>query len=49
MLDGVIQPIRNVKIVPNLRQNFLHLRSFDEKGYKFSSKGGVIRVFKSDM
>lgn len=46
MFDGVIRTIEETRYVHVLRRNLLSFSSFDKKAYEFSSKGGVLRVFK---
>ena len=44
--DGIFRTLSNVWHVPNLKKNLISLGTLDSNGYKFSAKGGVLRVTK---
>ena len=46
MFNGVIRTFENVKYVPDLRRNLISLSTLEKKGYEFTGKDGILRVFK---
>ena len=46
MFDGVVRVLSNVRHVPILRKNLISLGVFDNLGYSYSSKGGIIKITK---
>ena len=46
MFDGVVRVLSNVRHVPNLRKNLISLEEFDDLGYLYSSKGGIMKITK---
>ena len=47
MFDGVVKTLGNVRYVPNLKRNFISLRTLDSKGYRYTGEGGVLKISKS--
>ena len=44
--DGKIRRLTGVRHIPELTKNLISLGSLEEKGCKFQSEGGVLRVSK---
>ena len=49
MFDGVVRVLSNVRHVPNLRKNLISLEEFDDLGYLYSSKGGIMKITKGAL
>ena len=49
MFNGVIRTLGNVRLVPSLKRNLISLSSLDEKGYKYTSEGGVLNINKGTL
>jgi hypothetical protein len=48
MADGRIVTLTGVRHVLGLRKNLISLGTLDSRGCRFSSKNGVLRVYKGD-
>jgi len=46
MYDGPIRTLTDVRNVPKLRKNLIYLGVLDFVGYKSTTQGGVMKVFK---
>ena len=46
MFDGVVRILGDLRHVPNLKRNLISLSTLDVKGYKYTRKGGVVKVSK---
>nr|CAD1842820.1 unnamed protein product [Ananas comosus var. bracteatus] len=46
MYDGMVRVLENVRHVPDLKKGLISLSELDNKGYKFTGQGGVIKVSK---
>lgn len=44
MFDGVIRTLIDVRHVPELKQNLISLSTFDAKVYRYTIKGGVLKM-----
>ena len=49
MFDGVVRILGDVRYVPNLKRNLISLSTLDEKGYKYTSEGGVLKISKGAL
>ena len=46
MFDGIVIMLADVKHVLDLKRNLISLSILNSKGYKYTSRGGVLRVSK---
>ncbi|GJT95003.1 retrovirus-related pol polyprotein from transposon TNT 1-94 [Tanacetum coccineum] len=49
MHDGVVRTLTDVHHVPDLKKNLISLGVLDSKGFKYTSKNGVLRVSKGAL
>ena len=49
MYDGVVRTLTEVRHVPELKKNLISLSTLDEKGYRYSGEGGVLKVSKGTL
>nr|GFA49972.1 hypothetical protein [Tanacetum cinerariifolium] len=49
MHDGVVRTLTDVCHVPDLKKNLISLGVLDSKGFKYTSKNGVLRVSKGAL
>nr|CAD1817878.1 unnamed protein product [Ananas comosus var. bracteatus] len=49
MYDGMVWILENVRHVPDLKKGLISLSELDNKGYKFTGQGGVIKVSKGAL
>ena len=46
IFDGVVRTLGNVRHVPHLKRNMISLSILDSKEYKYTCKGGVLKISK---
>lgn len=49
MSDEAMRTLSDVKYVPDMKKNLIFLGTLDKNGYKYSSKGGVMKVSKGGL
>jgi hypothetical protein len=49
MHDGMTRTLTDVRHVPNMFRNLISLSTLDNKGYKYSAGGGVLKVSKGSL
>ncbi|XP_039025197.1 uncharacterized protein LOC120158420 [Hibiscus syriacus] len=49
MFDEIVRTLGNVRHVPDLSRNLISLGTLDSKGYKFSSEGGAMKIYKDSL
>lgn len=49
MFDGIIRSLSDVRYIPKMKRNVISLSVFDDKGYKFSSGDGVLKITKDSL
>ena len=49
MFDGVVRVLSNVRHVPDLRKNLISLGVWDDLGYSYLSKGGIMKITKGSL
>ena len=49
MHDGIVRTLSNVRDMPDLKKNLISLGTLNSNWYKFSAKGGVLRVNKGSL
>lgn len=47
--DSVVRTVKDVRHVPALEQNLISLSTLKSLGYKYTSKGGVLRIVKRSL
>ena len=46
MFDGVVRTLDDVRYVLDLKRNLIPLSTLNTKGYKYTGKGGVLKISK---
>nr|XP_033508075.1 uncharacterized protein LOC117273084 [Nicotiana tomentosiformis] len=49
MHDDVVRTLTNVRYVPELKKNLISLGTLESLGCKFTSEGGVLKVFQDTL
>ena len=49
IFDGVVRTLGDIRHVPDLKINLIFLSTLDAKGYKYTSKGGVLKISKGAL
>ena len=49
MFDGVVKTLSGVRHVPELKRNLISLSTLDSKGYKYTTKSGVLKISKGSL
>ena len=49
MFDGTIRTLTDVRYIPKMKRNLISLSALDDKGYKYSGGGGVLKVTKGSL
>ncbi|KAG8503063.1 hypothetical protein CXB51_000814 [Gossypium anomalum] len=49
MFDGVVRTLSDVRHVPELKRNLISLSTFDSKGYRYTTKSGVLKISKGSL
>ena len=49
MFDGTIRTLTDVRFIPNMKRNLISLSALDDKGYKYSGGGGVLKVTNGSL
>ena len=49
MFDRIVRTLGDIRQVPDLKFNLIFLSTLDAKGYKYPSKGGVLKISKGAL
>ncbi|KAG8500580.1 hypothetical protein CXB51_002706 [Gossypium anomalum] len=49
MFDGVVRTLSDVRHVPELKRNLISLSTLDSKGYRYTTKSGVLKISKGSF
>ncbi|KAG8483801.1 hypothetical protein CXB51_022649 [Gossypium anomalum] len=49
MFDEVVRTLGDVRHVPELNRNLISLSTLDSKGYRYTAKSGVLKIFKGSL
>lgn len=49
MYDDTIRTLTEVRHIPMMRRNLVSLDTLDKKGYRYSDKYGVLKVFRGSL
>lgn len=49
MFDGMIRTLSDVRYIPTMKRNLISLSALDDKGFKYSGGGGVLKVTKGSL
>jgi hypothetical protein len=49
MFEGTIRTFTDVRYIPKMKRNLISLSAVDDKGYKYSGGGGVLKVTKGSL
>jgi len=49
MFDGIVQELKKVRYVPQLKKNIISVGALKALGSKISSRDGVLKMFRGSM
>jgi hypothetical protein len=49
MHDGIFRTLTNVSHIPDMSKNLISLSTLDDKGYKYSSEDGGLKVSEGSL